>query len=299
MSDLLQSIPMSAEQPFFDCESNGGLPCLKNIPVLGREEEKKLFMALKANPGDLGIRQKIAYHNLRLVAYWVIRIMNSRQTWLEMSDLFQCGYLGLEKALDKFDIDKGFRFSTFASWGIIQGIEREIDNHDGAPRVPVHVREQINRYAKISAEIRQETGRRPNVDEVARQMNCSAEDVKKLQGFYALKRDQLSLDMIVPSEEGKDSATFGDTLPTSLLGEGREDTQDPQDIAERNILWTQILKTFESLNPREREIMFLRHGIQDGRPRTLEEVGDIFKVTRERIRQIEIKAVKKISLRID
>ena len=247
-----------------------------NIPMI--DQEREIELAKRIAEGDADARREFTEANLRLVVSIAKRYTGRGVSFL---DLIQEGNTGLMKAVEKFDYTKGYKFSTYATWWIKQGITRGIADTGRTIRVPVHMAETINKITKISRDMTQVLGREPTDTELAQQAKLP---VSKIREVKKISRDPVSLDIPV----GEDSDTY--------LGEFIEDTSilSPSDAAANEALKEELRKALEALTDRERQVVVLRFGLEDGRPRTLEEVGKEFNVTRERIRQIEAKALKKL-----
>ncbi len=251
------------------------------VPLLTAEEEQ-LYAKCMAESEDEGERQdaknKLINANLRLVVSIAKRYVGRGMQFL---DLIQEGNLGLMKAVDKFDYSKGFKFSTYATWWIRQAITRSIADQARTIRIPVHMVETINKLTKTSRMLLQELGREPTQSEIAEAMNIPEEKVIEIQ---KIALDPVSLETPIGEEDD------------SHLGDFIEDTSAvaPMDAAESKMLKIQVEEILGSLAPREAMVLILRYGLRDNRPRTLEEVGRVFNVTRERIRQIEAKALRRL-----
>ena len=246
------------------------------VPLLTAEEEQVL--AMRIADGDQQAKQRLAEANLRLVVSIAKRYVGRGMQFL---DLIQEGNLGLIKAVEKFDSTKGFKFSTYATWWIRQAITRAIADQARTIRIPVHMVETINKVIRVSRQLLQELGHDPSPEEIAEEMNMPVDKVREI-----LKIAQEPVSLETPIGEEEDSH-LGDFIPD-------EGASEPSEAASFTLLKEQLMDVLSTLTPREEKVLKLRFGIEDGRTRTLEEVGKEFNVTRERIRQIEAKALRKL-----
>ena len=246
------------------------------IPLLSYEEEAEL--AQRILKGDEEAKQKLAESNLRLVVSIAKKYVGRGMLFL---DLIQEGNMGLIKAVEKFDYNKGFKFSTYATWWIRQAITRAIADQARTIRIPVHMVETINKLIRTSRQLLQQNGREPTPEEIAKEMEISVEKVMEIQ---KIAQDPVSLETPIGEE---DDSHLGDFIQD-------EDSPAPQDSAAHTLLREQLEEVMDTLTPREAMVLKLRFGLEDGKARTLEEVGKQFDVTRERIRQIEAKALRKL-----
>ena len=270
---------LSAEGVALDDPVKTYLKEIGRVPLLSAEEEAALARAAQA--GDEDARRRLSEANLRLVVSVAKRYAGRGLPFL---DLIQEGNLGLMKAAEKFEPDRGFKFSTYATWWIRQSITRAIADQARTIRIPVHMVETINRMRQATNQLVYQNGHEPTPEELAKAMDMSVERVREIQ---RMAQEPASLESPVGEEE---DSSLGDFVAD-------ENAEAPGKAADRAMVAQQINQALKSLTPREEKVIRLRFGLDDGRPRTLEEVGRDFGVTRERVRQIEAKAIRKLHSR--
>jgi len=268
--------PAPTEQVAIDDPVKVYLKEIGRVPLLTPEEETAL--AMRIIDGDLAAKKRLSEANLRLVVSIAKRYVGRGMQFL---DLIQEGNLGLIKAVEKFDYTKGFKFSTYATWWIRQAITRAIADQARTIRIPVHMVETINKVKKVSSQLLHKNGKEPNAEEIANEL---AMPVDKVREIMRVAQEPVSLETPIGEEE---DSHLGDFIPD-------DDAPAPADAASHTLLKEQLDEVLGSLTEREAKVLRLRFGLEDGRPRTLEEVGKEFEVTRERIRQIEAKALRKL-----
>ncbi|MFR6412140.1 MAG: RNA polymerase sigma factor RpoD [Angelakisella sp.] len=246
------------------------------VPLLSAEEEVEL--AIRMSEGDVAAKKRLSEANLRLVVSIAKRYVGRGMQFL---DLIQEGNLGLIKAVEKFDHTKGFKFSTYATWWIRQAITRAIADQARTIRIPVHMVETINKVKKVNSQLLHENGHEPTNEQIAEKLEMPVEKVREIM---RVAQEPVSLETPIGEEE---DSHLGDFIPD-------EDAPAPSDVASHTMLKEQLAEVLSTLTPREEKVLRLRFGLEDGRSRTLEEVGKECNVTRERIRQIEAKALRKL-----
>ena len=246
------------------------------VPLLSAEEEVEL--AIRMSEGDVAAKKRLSEANLRLVVSIAKRYVGRGMQFL---DLIQEGNLGLIKAVEKFDHTKGFKFSTYATWWIRQAITRAIADQARTIRIPVHMVETINKVKKVNSQLLHENGHEPTNEQIAEKLEMPVEKVREIM---RVAQEPVSLETPIGEEE---DSHLGDFIPD-------EDAPAPSAVASHTMLKEQLAEVLSTLTPREEKVLRLRFGLEDGRSRTLEEVGKEFNVTRERIRQIEAKALRKL-----
>ncbi len=266
----------AAEQIAIDDPVKVYLKEIGRVPLLSSEEE--IDLAMRINDGDQAAKRRLSEANLRLVVSIAKRYVGRGMQFL---DLIQEGNLGLIKAVEKFDYTKGFKFSTYATWWIRQAITRAIADQARTIRIPVHMVETINKVKKVSSQLLHKNGHEPSADEIALELDMPVDKVREIM---RVAQEPVSLETPIGEEE---DSHLGDFIPD-------DEAPAPADAASHTLLKEQLGDVLGTLTPREEKVLRLRFGLEDGRPRTLEEVGKEFDVTRERIRQIEAKALRKL-----
>ena len=270
-------LPVAGEQSItIDDPVKVYLKEIGRVPLLSSEEEVDL--AIRISNGDVAAKQRLSEANLRLVVSIAKRYLGRGMQFL---DLIQEGNLGLIKAVEKFDYTKGFKFSTYATWWIRQAITRAIADQARTIRIPVHMVATINKVKKVQSQLLHQNGHEPSPDEIAEVIDMPVDKVREIM---RVAQEPVSLETPIGEEE---DSHLGDFIPDN-------DAPAPADAASHTMLREQLADVLSTLTPREAKVLRLRFGLEDGRSRTLEEVGKEFNVTRERIRQIEAKALRKL-----
>ena len=269
-SDLVMSVSVDDPVKMY-------LKDIGKVPLLTSEEEKEI--AKKVMQGDEYAKKKLCESNLRLVVSVAKKYVG--KTSMSFLDLIQEGNMGLLRAVDKFDYTKGFKFSTYATWWIRQAITRAMADQSRTIRIPVHMVETINKYVKVSRSLMQKLGREATIEEIAKEMDLTVAKVMEIQ---RTAQDPISLETPMGEE---DDGKMADVIVD-------ETAKSPIESATQTLLREQLLAVIDTLTPREQEVIRQRYGLLDGKQKTLEEVGKEFSVTRERIRQIEAKALRKL-----
>ena len=275
MAEIDTSVP-GAEGVAIDDPVRMYLKEIGKVPLLSASEE--IEIAKRMADGDQDAKRQLAEANLRLVVSVAKRYVGRGMLFL---DLIQEGNLGLIKAVEKFDYRKGYKFSTYATWWIRQAITRAIADQARTIRIPVHMVETINKLIRVNRQLLQEYGREPRPDEIAAEMGISEDKVREI---IKVAQEPVSLETPIGEEE---DSHLGDFIPD-------DDAPAPAEVAAFTLLKEQLMEVLDTLTPREEKVLRLRFGLDDGKARTLEEVGKEFNVTRERIRQIEAKALRKL-----
>ncbi len=269
-SDLVMSVSVDDPVKMY-------LKDIGKVPLLTSEEEKEI--AKRVMQGDEYAKKKLCESNLRLVVSVAKKYVG--KTSMSFLDLIQEGNMGLLRAVDKFDYTKGFKFSTYATWWIRQAITRAMADQSRTIRIPVHMVETINKYVKVSRSLMQKLGREATIEEIAKEMDLTVAKVMEIQ---RTAQDPISLETPMGEE---DDGKMADVIVD-------ETAKSPIESATQTLLREQLLAVIDTLTPREQEVIRQRYGLLDGKQKTLEEVGKEFSVTRERIRQIEAKALRKL-----
>ena len=275
-----EALPEDVETAKLDDPVRMYLKEIGRIKLLSPEEEQEVARAMAEGDEKTreAARKRMSEANLRLVVSIAKRYVGRG---MQLLDLIQEGNLGLMKAVEKFDYTKGYKFSTYATWWIRQSITRAIADQARTIRIPVHMVETINKVIRVSRQLLQELGHDPSAEEIAAEMNMP---VDKVRDILKIAQEPVSLETPIGEEE---DSHLGDFIPD-------EDASEPSEAASFSLLKEQLMEVLDTLTPREKKVLELRFGIVDGRTRTLEEVGKEFNVTRERIRQIEAKALRKL-----
>jgi RNA polymerase primary sigma factor len=281
ISEILQSNDIKIKEESGEISPDPIQAYLREVaksPLLTAEEEKEL--AKRAKKGDKKAKEKLIKANLRLVIS-IAKKYVGKTPHLSFLDLIQEGNMGLMRAVEKFDWRKGFKFSTYATWWIRQAINRAIADHASTVRKPVHIVELLGKYSKVKRRLLQDLGREPLPEEIAQEMGL---EVSKIYQLERLEEKTISLDAPIGDDEESSLEEFVPSEKVPL----------PSQEAEKTFIRETLMEILQDLPEREREILKMRYGLEDGIPHTLEEVGKAFKITRERIRQIEIKAIEKL-----
>ena len=270
------SMPMPEQGVTVDDPVKVYLKEIGRVPLLSTEEEIEL--AIRISDGDVAAKQRLSEANLRLVVSIAKRYLGRGMQFL---DLIQEGNLGLIKAVEKFDYTKGFKFSTYATWWNRQAITRAIADQARTIRIPVHMVETINKVKKVQSQLLHQNGHEPSAEDIAAEIDMPVDKVREIM---RVAQEPVSLETPIGEEE---DSHLGDFIPDN-------EAPAPADAASHTLLREQLSDVLSTLTPREEKVLRLRFGLEDGRSRTLEEVGKEFNVTRERIRQIEAKALRKL-----
>lgn len=257
---------------------------LRNYPLLSVEQERKLTKILACGKSQEKkiARERLLLCNLRLVVYAAKKY---RGRGVPFEDLISEGYIGLSKGIDKFDYKRGFKLSTFVLYWIKQAVSRAVDDQGRTVRLPVHINDKLNKYKKVKNELTSKLGYEPSIEEIAKKMKVSVESLERLINS---SMDTLSLDKYVGEDE---DVTFGEMIADNT-------TISPEDFAKSSAIRERLIKAMSELKEKERYILELRHGFNDENPKTLEQIGDMLHITRERVRQIENIAIRKLKNKV-